>query len=133
MAIREAARERRQHSIAGRQGSILPQYSQSNVFSEDPMNVGGEPVSTYALPGYDAPNLDFYPSRSMQKMTIEEVEDEDDAKYGPCDVSPSLSMQPNRRTKDGDTQLGTILTLTDAALSRHNTVLRKSNVNHLVH
>lgn len=118
MANREAARERRR-------------FHQSNMFGEYPMTVqrGDQHVSAYQLPPYKAADL----SRSIQKLEIEEMEDEDIPKYGPCEVSPSLGLQPNRRTKDGDVELGNVFTLTDAALSRHNTTLRKSNVNHIVH
>ncbi|KAG1854865.1 hypothetical protein F4604DRAFT_1685871 [Suillus subluteus] len=77
------------------------------------------------LPPYEAAALG-------QTLTIEEMSDEENPKYGPCEVSPSLCLQPNRRTKDGNVEIGTVFTLTDAALSRH-TVMSKSNVNHLVY
>jgi hypothetical protein len=95
------------------------------------MNVqrGDLHVPAYKLPPYEAAAL----SHSIQKLTIEEMSDEEISKFGPCEVSPSLSLQPNRRTKDGDVEMGTVFALTDAALSRHNTVRRKSNVNHLVY
>lgn len=118
MAIREAARE-------------LRRFPQSNTFGEDPMNVrrGDRHMSTCKLPPYDAAGL----SHSIQKLTIEEMSDEEVPKYGPYETSPSLGLQPNRRTKDGNVEMGTVFTLTDASLSRHNTVMRKSNVNHLVY
>lgn len=118
---REATRERRQ-------------LSKSNTFGEDSMNAqrGGQHLSTYELPRYEAADFNLYPSRSVQDMAIEGMEDEENPNLG-RDVSPSLILQPNRRTKDGDIQLGTVFTLTDDALSRHNTALRKSNVHHLVH
>ncbi|KAG2032303.1 hypothetical protein BDR03DRAFT_970418 [Suillus americanus] len=115
---REAARELRR----------LPR---SKTFGEDPMNVQrrDQHVSAYQLPPYEAAAL----GRSIQALTIEEMSDEENSKYGPCEVLPSLSLQPNRRTKDGDVEMGTVFTLTDAALSRHNTVMPKSNVSHLVY
>lgn len=115
---REAARELRR----------LPR---SKTFGEDPMNVQhrDQHVSAYQLPPYEAADL----GRSIQALTIEEMSDEENSKYGPCEVLPSLSLQPNRRTKDGDVEMGTVFTLTDAALSRHNTVMPKSNVSHLVY
>lgn len=118
VANREAARE-------------LRRFPKSNTFGEDPMNVqrGDLHVPAYKLPPYEAAAL----SHSIQKLTIEEMSDEEISKFGPCEVSPSLSLQPNRRTKDGDVEMGTVFALTDAALSRHNTVMRKSNVNHLVY
>lgn len=111
---REAARELRR----------LPR---PNTFGEDPMNVqhGDQHVSTYQLPPYD--------SHSIQKLTIEEISDEENPKYGPSETSPSLSLQPNRRTKDGNVEMGSVFALTDAALSRHHTVMPKSNLNHLVY
>ncbi|KAG2153375.1 hypothetical protein DEU56DRAFT_482340 [Suillus clintonianus] len=118
MANREAARERRR----------LPD---SNTSGDDLMNEQreGQHVSAYTLPRYEATD----PSRSIQKLVIEEMEDDENPKYGLYEVSPSLSLQPNRRTKDGDVELGTVFPHTDAALSRHNTAIRKSNVNHIVH
>lgn len=118
MANREAARE-------------LRRFPQSNTSGEYPMNVQREDrhVSAYKLPPYEAAAL----SHSIQKLTLEEMSDEEAPKYGPCEVLPSLGLQPNRRTKDGDVEMGTVFTLTDATLSRHNTVMRKSNVHHLVH
>ncbi|KAG1879793.1 hypothetical protein F4604DRAFT_1620275 [Suillus subluteus] len=115
IANREAARELRR----------LPR---PNTFGADPMNVqrGDQYVSAYQLPPYEAAALG-------QTLTIEEMSDEENPKYGPCEVSPSLCLQPNRRTKDGNVEIGTVFTLTDAALSRHNTVMSKSNVNHLVY
>lgn len=115
---REAARE-------------LRRPPRSKTFGEDPMNVQhrDQHVSAYQLPPYEAADL----GRSIQALTIEEMSDEENSKYGPCEVLPSLSLQPNRRTKDGDVEMGTVFTLTDAALSRHNTVMPKSNVSHLVY
>lgn len=118
MANREAARE-------------LRRFPRSNTFGEDPMNVQheGRHVSAYKLPPYEAAAL----SNSIQKLTFDEMSDEEAPKYGPCEVSPSLGLQPNRRTKDGNVEMGTVFPLTDAPLSRHNTAMRRSNVNHLVH
>ncbi|KAG2109380.1 uncharacterized protein F5147DRAFT_693087 [Suillus discolor] len=118
MANMEAARE-------------LRRFPQSNTFGEDPMNVqrGDQHVSTYKLPPYETVAL----GHSIQKFSIEDMSDEECTKYGPYEMSPSLSLQPNRRTKDGNVQMGTAFTLTDATLSKHNTVMRKSNINHLVY
>lgn len=111
----------------------LRRFPQSNTFGKDPMNVQRgdqhEHVSTYKLPPYEAVAL----GHSIQKLTIEDMSDEENTKYGPYEMSPSLSLQPNRRTKDGHVKMGAAFTLTDAALSRHNTVMRKSNINHLVY
>ncbi|KAG1740846.1 uncharacterized protein EDB91DRAFT_341526 [Suillus paluster] len=121
ISSREAARERHQ-------------LSKSKTFSENHINGQrrGQHMSAYELPRYEAEDLDLYTFRPTQNIVIDDIEDEENPKYGPRDVSPSLSLQPNRRTKDGDIQLGTVFTLTDDALSRHNTALRKSNVHHLV-
>lgn len=62
---------------------------------------------------------------------IEDIDDKTPPRDEQFDMAPSIILQPNRRTKDGDVELGNIIT--DAALSRHNTMLRKSNVNHVVH
>lgn len=120
MSNREAARERRQFS---------------NTFHEGPMDAqrGGQHMSAYELPRYEAADPSLHSSRSIQKLVSEEMEDEENTKHGPCDVSPSLSLQPNRRMKDGDVELGAVFNLTNAALSGHNTALWKSNVNHIVH
>lgn len=118
MANREAARE-------------LRRFPRPNTSGQDPMNVQrrDQHVSAYQLPPYEAAAL----SHSIQTLTIEEMSDEENLKYAPWEVSPSLSLQPNRRTKDGNVEMGTVSTLTDAALSRHNTIMAKSNVNHLVY
>ncbi|KAG1794128.1 uncharacterized protein HD556DRAFT_440570 [Suillus plorans] len=109
----------------------LRRFPQSNTSGKDSMNVqrGDQHVSTYKLPPYEAVAL----GHSIQKFSIEDISDEENTKYGPYEMSPSLSLQPNRRTKDGNVQMGTALTLTDTALSKHNTVMRKSNINHLVY
>jgi hypothetical protein len=120
MDNREAARERRQESTIGHSGSsVLQEFSRSDLSDEG---------LTKALRGGPT-DLGFYPSRSMQK--IEGTDDKTPPHDGQFDMSPSMILQPNRRTKDGDVELGNVIT--DAALSRHNTMLRKSNVNHLVH
>ncbi|KAJ8591062.1 hypothetical protein M405DRAFT_128792 [Rhizopogon salebrosus TDB-379] len=107
MTNREAARERKG-------SAVLPESSQSHIFGEDPMKFshGGVTASAGGLP------------------MIEEMGGETPPHDDQSNRSPSVILQPNRRTKDGDVELGNVLT--DAALTRHNTMLR-SNVNHLVH
>lgn len=109
----------------------LRRFPQSNTFGKDPINVqrGDQHVSAYKLPPYETVAL----GHSIQKLTIEDMSDEENTKYGQYEMSPSLSLQPNRRTKDGHVKMGAAFTLTDAALSKHNTVMRKSNINHLVY
>jgi len=114
------AREHRQESIIERSGSsVFQEFSQSSTFNEGP---------TEALRGGPT-NHSFYPSRSIYR--IEDIDNKIAPHDGQYDISPSIILQPNRRTKDGDVELGNVIT--DVALSRHNTMLRKSNVNHLVH
>jgi len=130
MANREAARERRQQSNAWHGGdNVMSISSQSNMLGEDYMKSRreGYTVSANGLPFYDATD---YPSNSLRKLRVEEIGDET-PHDGSFDSPPSVILQPNRRTKDGDVELGNVLR--NGALSRHNTILRRSNVNHLVH
>jgi hypothetical protein len=122
---REAARERKG-------SAVLPESSQSHIFGEDPMKFShrGVTASAGGLPMYDAADLSVYPSHSTHKLRIEEMGGETPPHDDQSNRLPSVILQPNRRTKDGDVELGNVLT--DAALTRHNTMLR-SNVNHLVH
>jgi len=112
MANREAARERRQQSITESQHITSPTTS-----------ADGTPNGSA--------DLSFYPSRSTHKIGIKEIDDVTLPPDRLFDISPSLILQPNRRTKDGDVELGSVLT--DVALSRYNAILRKSSVNHVVH
>lgn len=120
--------------IANREAACeLPRLPRSNMFGEDSRKMQRvyQHASAYKLPPYEAAVVTG--SQSIQKLTIEEMSDEENPKCGSYEVSPSLYLQPNRRARDGNVEMGTVLTLSDDVLSRHDTVMRKSNVNHLVH
>ncbi|KAG2142255.1 uncharacterized protein EDB93DRAFT_1252314 [Suillus bovinus] len=118
MASREAARE-------------LRRFPRSNAFGKDPMNMQRiyQHVSSNKLPPYEV----VAPSHSTQKIPFEEMSDEENQKYWPSEMSPSLCMQPNRRMKDGNVEMGTVFTLTDDNLPKRSKVMRKSDINHLVY
>lgn len=127
MANREAARERRQFTVWRQGSTVLSESSRSNLKDPVKLQLGGI-ESTDGLPIYAAADLSFYPSRPSQ---IEEIDNEAPSHYGSFDTPPSVILQPNRRTKDGDVELGNVLK--DHALSGHHTIPRKSTVNYLVH
>ncbi|KIJ66124.1 hypothetical protein HYDPIDRAFT_87610 [Hydnomerulius pinastri MD-312] len=141
---KEQARERRQQSLLGRRGStphsnythLQTQHTQiqSHISRNDPYFSPGQHQpqyprsSNYGPPSYDVANggTAFNTPMTMHKMSID---DEPDLKH----ASPAMTLQPNRRTRDGDVELGAVINLTEGALARHNTTLRGSNVNRLVH
>ncbi|KAH7883364.1 hypothetical protein F5I97DRAFT_232388 [Phlebopus sp. FC_14] len=133
MAKKEAARERRQQSMLGRRDStIRTQFTQNQSIhtKNDVYLVPNQShrASTYSPPSYDVVNgISSQPQRLVHKMTIEEMEH--DLEYG----SPAMMLQPNRRGRDGDVELGGVVGLTEGALVRHNTDVGLSSVNYLVH
>ncbi|KAH7929583.1 hypothetical protein BV22DRAFT_1002486 [Leucogyrophana mollusca] len=127
IASKEAAQERRLQSTIGRRSIAQSQYSERTQlqyqYNSPRPTPSPIPRGSVALPSYDAFS---HGATSPSKFAMDDVDI--DIKH----VSPTLLMQPNRRTKDGDVELGGVV-LTEASLTRHNTTLRASSVNHLVH
>lgn len=138
MAKKELAREGRRQSLLGRQGStqqsnfshtrhrLSHPRSEANHYRSpsrpDPLR-----TSISGLPSYEAANGVRAPPRPMSKGTIDESELGHDLKQ----FSPAMMLQPNRRTNDGDIELGTVVDLTEVALANHNSILRGGSVNRL--
>ncbi|KAF9222399.1 hypothetical protein BS17DRAFT_783656 [Gyrodon lividus] len=146
MAKKEQARERRQQSLLSRQGTTHHSNSQNthlhshvtvNRIDANYSRTHSRPhhnrTSAYGLPSYDAANGGgdglHAPSRPMNKETTDDFNLEPDLKH----VAPTMTLQPNRRMRDGDVELGTVVDLTDVALERHKMNLKGANVNDLVH
>ncbi|KAF8845912.1 hypothetical protein BDN67DRAFT_1805 [Paxillus ammoniavirescens] len=83
------------------------------------------------LPSYEVANGggDGFraPPRPMSKGPI----DESDLEHDPNQYPPAMMLHPNRRTNDGDIELGAVVDLTEVALAKHNSILRGGNVNRL--
>ncbi|KAH7908411.1 hypothetical protein BJ138DRAFT_1012871 [Hygrophoropsis aurantiaca] len=127
IASKEAARERRQQASFGRRSTVQSQFTtqyQDHYQLSKPLPQITSPVprGSIVLPSYDEYGGEYIsPSRSgMDDLDI-------DIKH----VSPTLVMHPNRRTRDGDVELGGVI-LTETNLTRHNANLRSPNVNHLL-
>ncbi|KAF9235243.1 hypothetical protein BU15DRAFT_51578 [Melanogaster broomeanus] len=147
MIQKEQVRERRQASLFDRRGSPSPNLSHSqNTHVQSHANASSSDVnypqsyhqlhqyprtSTYGLPSYEAANVNLdglKPSMSLNKGGIDQFL-EADSKH----VLPAMALQPNRRMKDGEVELGTVIELSEGAMARHNLSPRGSNVNHLIH
>ncbi|EGO26162.1 hypothetical protein SERLADRAFT_407050 [Serpula lacrymans var. lacrymans S7.9] len=102
-------------------------YDEGDGFGYDGLGYDGPPLplSTYKsprLPPGDTPTPNFGVNGAGMGWA-KEIDPDD--KIRP----PSVMMQPNRRTKNGDVELGGLSMLTEGNLTRHNA----STMNRLVH
>ena len=128
------------YSVSGDDaGSLyaLPSYDRISIRDRDgDIIVGGERGDYYRAHHHN--DWSQRQQREPRERYREPVEGEGDSEVEEGfkfsgDTGTVMVMQPNRRTNDGDVELGGVVPLSRGELSRYNGTARGAHFNHMMH